>query len=115
MPVSASQGSVRVAIYTPVDLDHFAPFEDNYFFRNFAFNASSLDTTGTSDNGWSSWGFDGYGPLGYVNTRYEFPTFDYVTYSNQAPVPAILASSTTGYVGYFDSSDITDFGAYHSG
>jgi len=104
----------------PPDMDHFAPFEDNYFYRNLVFDAQFIDTNGNLETGFSSSGNGGLGYEEYTNPpQFEFPTYDYVTLSNQVPIPGILASATTPWVGCFSGGyvgeNILPFGAYHSG
>jgi hypothetical protein len=98
-------------------LDHFAPFKDNYFFRNFAFAAGSVNTSGTYATGFEPASGSSYWQ--FTNTpQFEFPTYNYVALSNQAPIPAILSSNTTQWVGFFDGdegSGILAFGGYNSG
>jgi hypothetical protein len=95
-------------------LDHFAPFEDNYFFRNFAFDATSVNMNGTYDTGFEpAYYNDGYSQ--YTNTQFEFPTYSYVVNSNSALIPEILSSNTTQWVGYFYGESVLGFGAYVSG
>ena len=99
----------------PPDMDYFAPFEDNYFFRNFAFDATSVNTSGTYDTGFEEWQNEYWPYWQYTNVQFEFPTYDYVAFSNQAPIPAILSADTTQWVGYFSGQDILNFGGYFTG
>jgi hypothetical protein len=91
-------------------LDHFAPFEDNYYFKNFIFDSSLVDYRGYMDTGFSPFISEWY--LQTTNSYYIFPTYSYVANSNSAPIPGILPSN--GWAGYFSGS-ISNFGAYSSG
>ena len=46
-----------------------------------------------------------------TNTQFEFPTYDYIAFSNQAPIPGILSSNA--WVGYFSGGfpSVARFGA----
>jgi hypothetical protein len=99
-------------------IDHFAPFEDNYFFRNFAFDATSVNASGTYDTGFNPFSNEYWPYSTYAGSQQQFvfPTYNYVTLSNQASIPAILSSDTTQWVGYFYGGDnfyISAFGGYY--
>jgi len=104
--------------YQIASLDHFAPFEDNYFYRNFVFDVSSADTNGTYAAGFDPQGeYDSY-YYEFTNTpAFQFPTYDYVTLSNQAPIPGLLPMDTAQWVGFHIGYDngAASFGAYESG
>jgi hypothetical protein len=88
----------------------FAPFEDNYFYRNLVFDPSHIDGTGHLQTG--------FAPADtYLNNfegsaaalAYMFPTANYLTHSNNAAIPAILSSNVTQWVGYYGDSLLGDF------
>ncbi len=107
-------GSPEFGEFSDVSMDHFATFEDNYFFANFVFDANYISMSGNLETGFDPSYGSGYSP--YTNTpRFEFPTYNYVLSSNQAAIPGILSSSSTPWVGYFSGGIISDFGAYYSG
>ncbi len=99
-------------IWGNYSFNHFEPFEDNYFFRNFVFDPTLINDSGGLETGF---GYDyGYGYQANGATTYLFPTYDYVTSSNQAPIPGILSSNQTSWVGYFDG-DLSPFGVSETG
>ncbi|MGD0814627.1 MAG: hypothetical protein ABSA83_13555 [Verrucomicrobiota bacterium] len=97
-------------------MDHFAPFEDNYFYRNFVFDPIYLDSNGNLKTGFSPWESTWW-PCNETNNNpaFMFPTFDYVVSSNLAPIPCVLPSGGASSVGYFDGSVIGAFGVSNSG
>jgi hypothetical protein len=90
--------------------NQFEPVEDNYFFRNLVFNTNQIGTNGYLTTGFQTEDdytpmYEAYGPL-----TFNFPTYSYVLYSNNAPVPALLAASNTQWIGYYDVGDLARLG-----
>jgi hypothetical protein len=58
-------------------MDHFAPFEDNYFFRNFIFDPNYISVDGNLETGFDPSYGSSY--FDYANPpQFEFPTYNYV-------------------------------------
>ena len=96
-----------------VDWNLFAPFEDNYFYRNLVFDTNHIDRTGHLQTGFAPLTSNGDGYLGDATAfGYAFPTANYLTYSNNAAIAAILSSNVTQWVGYDDDSLLGDFTTY---
>ncbi len=78
--------------------DEFMPFEDNYFYRNYVFNAEDL----LPDSGSLATGVTNFTTYDIVNRpgplEYNFPTFDYVNHSNAAPIAPLLLSNNSQYL-----------------
>jgi Alpha/beta hydrolase of unknown function (DUF900)/Bacterial TSP3 repeat len=115
--------SYGVPIYQ-LSLDHFAPFEDNYFFANLVFNTGDIGNGGALETGFYAAGNEDASPTNvsapmyqqYSSTPSVFPTYSYVVNSNQAAIPGLLSSNQSPWVGYYqedgDVSNYYEFGAY---
>jgi hypothetical protein len=110
--VTFPENYVYSALYSFGQLNHFQPFEDNYFYCNFVFNSSLVDVNGYLDTGFSYWFLDeNYSQTG--TSRFAFPTYDYVTFSNQMSIPGVISSNQTPWVGYFWGGNSGEsFGVY---
>ncbi len=96
--------------------DHFAPFQDNYFFCNLVFNSALVGPNGLLGTGFYP---AYYQPpdfsaapwvVQYTNPLFEFPTYNYVASKSTAPISALLPSGTS-WVGYTVEYP-GDFGGY---
>ena len=100
--------------------NHFEPFEDNYYYLNFVFDTDFIDTSGNLDTGFLPFFYSIFDSqhlyyAQYTNAQFVFPTCDYVSQSNASvPIPAILSSNDTPWVGYFDAN-ISPFGLFNLG
>jgi hypothetical protein len=90
--------------------NHFEPVEDNYFFLNLVYNASLIATNGSLTTGFQP--ENDYSSLYVANgpLMFNFPTYDYILYSNNVPVPAVLSAAATQWIGYYDEGDLGKLG-----
>ncbi len=99
--------------YAALQRNEFQPFEENYFYRNFLFDATQLDGTGDFLTGVS-----GQLPALSVSApAFLFPTYSYVVHSNQAPVPGVLSASAAQWIfgGSADLGNLSEIGLATNG
>ncbi len=97
-----------------VQINPLAPFEDNYFFRNFILDTAHIDGVGNLTTGFDpSWyynaAFYSFSPL-----TFAFPAYNYVAHSNQAAVNLVLSNDGNEWVGSH-YNDFSQFGTYSGG
>jgi hypothetical protein len=86
-------------------LDKYRPFIENYFFRNFAFGTTNIDSsTGMLNTGLTTFNFWGFDYPTFLST----PTFVFQQTTNTA-IPALLDTSSAQWLTFYPQSENDGF------
>jgi hypothetical protein len=101
--------------FSALQMNEFEPFEENYFYRNFAYLTDPDDAHGNLLTGAYSYRDIAIG-IGVDTPMFLFPTHSYVVNSNQASIPAILPGATTAkwlfYAFLYNATNGADIGLF---